>query len=643
VEWTGDVYPSVVSTDLWATSLLSDKLKSANAAFTDKWVTIKCFPGTLSGTHFTLTAKKKIWFTRGFYPNTMDEDMVPLIRFEDNVEICGDGMGQTIIEESSVPLNVRLFYAAASATNPFAGLTENVNIHDFTVQGSSSQTYDSGASTIEMGNVRNGHVYRVGFEYTHGFAVYFGLFGSAGHMADGWSLTECLIRGIGTQCIGAISGRNGTVAYNKILEIQPDPSAPFAAVMDFEPNEAGAYQENLQVIGNFMDGRQAQAGWSGVVMNPVDVPSGKNNLIAYNTCIGADTQTLDFLPAGVNTTANTITILDHKAMPGQKFIYFGGGTDIGGLTDGTVYWLTPIDNDTVKVSTSFANYDAGTFVDLTTQGVGMHQFTSYSHLTNAVIVTGGLDTDVVGNKSVGATQGAFSISNSSNLNVHDNVGIRSGGGGSPAMFVQGVANSRFNRNIFTNGEDLGVSQSTDITESESSWLVSTSGITVTHLTPNGFRPFWKGKTVTINSVDYTVARIIDNYTMELTSTAGTQSGVTMTTKFVSNTYKDNECGTITLVGTSRSISPYDDRRKGTVTINPASLAANTMAETSVTITGAAVGDSVVLTPPTAGLTAGLLVGAAYVSATNTVKLPLYNTSGAPIDEPSASWNYTLFR
>jgi hypothetical protein len=83
--------------------------------------------------------------------------------------------------------------------------------------------------------------------------------------------------------------------------------------------------------------------------------------------------------------------------------------------------------------------------------------------------------------------------------------------------------------------------------------------------------------------------------------------------------------------------------RGTVSINPASLATVTAADTSVTITGAVVGDSVILNPPTAGLTAGMLVCGAWVSATDTVKVRLYNGSVGTIDEAAANWTYTIIR
>lgn len=83
--------------------------------------------------------------------------------------------------------------------------------------------------------------------------------------------------------------------------------------------------------------------------------------------------------------------------------------------------------------------------------------------------------------------------------------------------------------------------------------------------------------------------------------------------------------------------------RGTVTVDPSSVGANSASTQTVTITGAATGDSVVLNPPSGGLTAGLLVAQARVSAANTVSITYYNTTGSAIDESSGTWNYLLVR
>lgn len=81
--------------------------------------------------------------------------------------------------------------------------------------------------------------------------------------------------------------------------------------------------------------------------------------------------------------------------------------------------------------------------------------------------------------------------------------------------------------------------------------------------------------------------------------------------------------------------------KGTVSINLASIAAGAEATVAVTVSGAAVGDIVVVNPP--ALTAGLGISYAYVSATDTVTIRVRNASGGAIDEAAGTWSYLLVR
>ena len=83
--------------------------------------------------------------------------------------------------------------------------------------------------------------------------------------------------------------------------------------------------------------------------------------------------------------------------------------------------------------------------------------------------------------------------------------------------------------------------------------------------------------------------------------------------------------------------------KGTCTVDLPSILDGDVGEATVTVTGAAAGDIVVLIPPTAGLTAGLAVCGAQVSAANTVKVRAMNGSGSTIDESSGTWYYILIR
>lgn len=82
---------------------------------------------------------------------------------------------------------------------------------------------------------------------------------------------------------------------------------------------------------------------------------------------------------------------------------------------------------------------------------------------------------------------------------------------------------------------------------------------------------------------------------------------------------------------------------GSISVDPASIAAGAEASTAVTITGCNPGDVVIMNPPAAGLTSGLGIQACRVSAANTVSVRLRNSSAGAIDEPAGTWSYVIVR
>lgn len=83
-------------------------------------------------------------------------------------------------------------------------------------------------------------------------------------------------------------------------------------------------------------------------------------------------------------------------------------------------------------------------------------------------------------------------------------------------------------------------------------------------------------------------------------------------------------------------------KSGTVSINPGNIATVTRAATTFTVTGAEVGDVLILNPPAALNDDLLFVGAAITGA-NEGTVYLYNPTGGGIDDSARDWRYTLIR
>jgi hypothetical protein len=76
-------------------------------------------------------------------------------------------------------------------------------------------------------------------------------------------------------------------------------------------------------------------------------------------------------------------------------------------------------------------------------------------------------------------------------------------------------------------------------------------------------------------------------------------------------------------------------------LDVASVAANTSAEQTFTVTGLATTDKVFVNKPS--VSAGLVVGNARVSAANTLALTFGNLTAAPIDPAAETYTIVAFR
>ena len=73
----------------------------------------------------------------------------------------------------------------------------------------------------------------------------------------------------------------------------------------------------------------------------------------------------------VSTTNETLRIVEHRFLQGQRVTYTnGGGGNIGGLTTGTAYFVTLDTHNTIKLATTLANANSNTNINLSSVGSG---------------------------------------------------------------------------------------------------------------------------------------------------------------------------------------------------------------------------------------------------------------------------------
>ena len=121
-------------------------------------------------------------------------------------------------------------------------------------------------------------------------------------------------------------------------------------------------------------------------------PNGVPNLSAVikgKKCFDPRATSFTASSGNVNTTNNTITISSHGLSTHDRAKYdVNGNTAIGGLTDGTTYFVIKVDANTIKLATNFTNCQAGTAISLTSvTGSTTQKFNFTTHTDNPVLCT----------------------------------------------------------------------------------------------------------------------------------------------------------------------------------------------------------------------------------------------------------------
>ena len=74
----------------------------------------------------------------------------------------------------------------------------------------------------------------------------------------------------------------------------------------------------------------------------------------------------------VNHSADTITLNNHRFLTGSRVTYSnGGGGNITGLTNGTVYFTIKVDHNTIKLATTAVRAASGNSINITGTGTGV--------------------------------------------------------------------------------------------------------------------------------------------------------------------------------------------------------------------------------------------------------------------------------
>jgi hypothetical protein len=572
ITFTGTDYPRRISSSLWADTNWGARALNAAGAFTSKDVIIEVHPGGTPTVQLRVKSGQTWELAAGTFENSITNAQQRCVLMEDNSAFIGQGIGRTIIKESSVDGMQIFITPSLEVVGSRDGLNTNLIVRDFTYQGDPGVSVNSSFPAINMGNTKTFYVGNINCIDSHGYSVNAGGNGALGNCADNGIIENIMCDGLQTQEIAIVNGKNIHI-LNPIFRNVAKPTSPSQAVIDLEPNSPSDVCENITIVNPIFDLRNAQSSTNGISINAAGAPACKNIRVINPLIIGADNYRANSLPdANFDATTNKIHAVGHGYQHTTQVVLTTTGTLKTGLNTSSTYFVIYYDNDYLGLASSYANALTLTAIDFSGSGSGLHTILPLRKNNVGITVAGGDNVSIVNPVIRGMAQQGISIVNSTGVTVEGGSSRICGGGGSQAMIVAGSSDCDIvGHRLSTMG--LGISQSDEILEEEITATVNTTSgsPTVTRTAGSLIYPHWVGKTVTINAVEYvvkSVGNVDESFLVLTTNAASTLTGTTLTTKFSSNRYAANRRGTFTpsSTGTSVESSLVTSESDGSITI-----------------------------------------------------------------------------
>ena len=116
-------------------------------------------------------------------------------------------------------------------------------------------------------------------------------------------------------------------------------------------------------------------------LQSVNKKSVVESITVINSGSGYENKKRSVSVSGISTSQDTITIKNHDYKSGEKVKYTAGTSSVGGLTDGTEYYVIKVDDDNFRLaniglttSTRKYYYNNNQFIKFSSKGTGTHSF-----------------------------------------------------------------------------------------------------------------------------------------------------------------------------------------------------------------------------------------------------------------------------
>ena len=249
----------VVKASAYKGSDLGARINAADLALGPKqgWILVDT-PGDLR-TQVRISPGHILKFASGRFRLFNSNIWISSIVLASNTAVYGEGINKTVLVE---PENAYIVIESVGATeneqgHGATGITSNIKLGGFAIEGSNTRAEGGLRSTIHLGNAHNVHIFALHLRNTTCLGITAGGTGLTNKHAEDWLVEDCIFEGVASQNLNVVNGQRISFRHNRFLragKICGD-GKPCEGVtpIDIEPNTASDIIKDILIQDNLID------------------------------------------------------------------------------------------------------------------------------------------------------------------------------------------------------------------------------------------------------------------------------------------------------------------------------------------------------------------------------------------------------
>jgi Right handed beta helix region len=272
----------VVRADRYPGADLGAKINAADRDLGAAAGEIQASGGGRISTQIVVSGNHTLRLAAGTY---ISATSTPPILLKSGAKLIGASW-DTIIVESTAPKQFTVI-SAFNHTQRNGAADADISVKDIQIKGA-NPGFDSVQQAISLGNCSRCTVDHVWINATRSIGIQLGGASFDGHWAEDSKVINCQFTHVASQNLALVNGRNILFENNRFIT-SGQPGGPGNSNIDVEPNSATDHAENVRILNNLIDMREATVPTSG---NGILVQSGSGTahvgpiLIEGNTIFG---------------------------------------------------------------------------------------------------------------------------------------------------------------------------------------------------------------------------------------------------------------------------------------------------------------------------------------------------------------------